>query len=275
MKKGHRFKEEPKNRIHFDQIALLLVCTILIVGGIIFKNVLYPANEDVKPERTSSSEAITSAPTLATVAPTSAPTVDQTEASVVDKSKIVLVNKTQFIDEDYVPELKEWSNGLQVSVECWGYLKTMIGACETQGMNPVICSAYRSYSEQEQLFTEKVNELLPEYDYNEMAAYYEAQRYVARPGASEHQLGLAVDIVDIDNQNLEEYQEDTPTQIWMINNSWKYGFILRYPDGTDNYTGVKYEPWHYRFVGIDAAKEIHEQGVCLEQYLKNDKGEDK
>lgn len=262
-RKGHRFKEEHKNKISFDQILPIVICVVLIVGGFILKSILYPPIEQHEETQVQVTEVETVAPTETV---TEAPTTPPTE-SAVDKSKIVLVNRTNFIDEDYVPELKSLDNGMQVSVECWGYLKTMIGACETQGMNPVICSAYRPYSEQEELFNEKVNDLLPEYDYNEMAAYYEAQRYVARPGASEHQLGLAVDIVDMNNQNLEEYQEDTPTQMWLINNSWKYGFILRYPDGTDNYIGVKYEPWHYRFVGIDAAREIHEQGVCLEQYL--------
>ena len=100
----------------------------------------------------------------------------------------------------------------------------------------------------------------------------EAQRIagqnVALPGTSEHQLGLAVDIVDANQQVLEEDQEDTLTQQWLLANSWKYGFILRYPQGKSDITGITYEPWHYRYVGRQAAAEIYSQVICLEEYLQ-------
>jgi len=95
---------------------------------------------------------------------------------------------------------------------------------------------------------------------------------VAVPGTSEHQLGLAVDLVDLDNQNLNESQEKTAVQKWLLENSWKYGFILRYPNDKRKLTGIIYEPWHYRYVGKDAAREIYETGVCLEEYLKGRDG---
>ena len=88
---------------------------------------------------------------------------------------------------------------------------------------------------------------------------------MAVPGTSEHQLGLAVDIVDVNQQVLEEEQEDTPTQQWLLANSWKYGFILRYPENKSSITGITYEPWHYRYVGRQAAQEIYSQGICLEE----------
>ena len=87
-----------------------------------------------------------------------------------------------------------------------------------------------------------------------------------RPGTSEHQLGLAVDIVDTGYQNLDEQQEQTAVQQWLLENCAEYGFILRYPTDKAELTGVNYEPWHYRYVG-SAAKGIMEQGVCLEEYL--------
>ena len=95
---------------------------------------------------------------------------------------------------------------------------------------------------------------------------------VAVPGTSEHQLGLAVDLVDLDNQNLNESQEETAVQKWLLGNSWKYGFILRYPNDKRGLTGIIYEPWHYRYVGKDAAREIYETGVCLEEYLEGRDG---
>ena len=91
---------------------------------------------------------------------------------------------------------------------------------------------------------------------------------MAFPGTSAHQLGLAVDIVDLSNQNLNESQEDTAVQKWLMENSWRYGFILRYPNDKSDVTGIVYEPWHYRYVGKEAAKEIYGQGICLEEYLE-------
>ena len=95
----------------------------------------------------------------------------------------------------------------------------------------------------------------------------EAAKTVALPGTSEHQLGLAVDIVDRSNQNLDRTQETTAVQQWLMAHSWEYGFILRYPDEKSETTGIIYEPWHYRYVGKEAAEEIYRQGVCLEEYL--------
>ena len=90
---------------------------------------------------------------------------------------------------------------------------------------------------------------------------------MAIPGTSEHQLGLAVDIVDKHSQVLDNSQADTPAQQWLMEHSWEYGFILRYPEGKSEITGIIYEPWHYRYVGKEAAAEIHELGLCLEEYL--------
>ena len=91
--------------------------------------------------------------------------------------------------------------------------------------------------------------------------------WVARPGTSEHQTGLAVDIVDQNYQLLDEKQENTPVQQWLMAHCTEYGFILRYPTGKSKITGIGYEPWHYRYVGSDAAREITDQGLCLEEYL--------
>lgn len=86
-------------------------------------------------------------------------------------------------------------------------------------------------------------------------------------GTSEHQLGLAADIVAADYQVLEEEQENTPEQQWLMAHCQEYGFILRYPRDKQGLTGVGYEPWHYRYVGVEAAQEIMSQGLCLEEYL--------
>ena len=97
--------------------------------------------------------------------------------------------------------------------------------------------------------------------YSEENARTEVGKVVAVPSTSEHQLRLAVDIVDIENQ------EKTAVQKWLMENSWRYGFILRYPNDKSDITGIVYEPWHYRYVGKEAAKEIYDLDVCLEEYL--------
>ena len=104
--------------------------------------------------------------------------------------------------------------------------------------------------------------------YSEEEARTETARNVAKPGTSEHQLGLAVDIVDKDYQVLDEAQEDTAVQKWLMENSWRYGFILRYPGDRSDITGIVYEPWHYRYVGRKAAEEIYREGIVLEEYLE-------
>ena len=91
---------------------------------------------------------------------------------------------------------------------------------------------------------------------------------VALPGTSEHQLGLALDLVDESYQNLDEGQENTKVQKWLMQNSWRYGFILRYPNDKSSVTGIIYEPWHYRYLGRDMARDVYESGLCLEEFLE-------
>ena len=90
---------------------------------------------------------------------------------------------------------------------------------------------------------------------------------MAPPDTSEHQLGLAVDLVDASYQTLDSRQADTPAQKWLMAHSWEYGFILRYPTDKSDVTGIIYEPWHYRYVGRDYARQICESGLCLEEWL--------
>lgn len=107
-----------------------------------------------------------------------------------------------------------------------------------------------------------------EQGYSREEAREKAGHQVAVPGTSEHQLGLAVDIVDVNYQLLDTNQENTAVQKWLLENSWRYGFILRYPTDQTDVTGIVYEPWHYRYVGKEYAQDIYKKGLCLEQYLE-------
>lgn len=180
---------------------------------------------------------------------------------------LILVNPWNYLPKDYEISLKTLDNGYQVDERCAADLSNMLKDCQDEGFCPVICSAYRTGEKQERLFSNKVKRLMSQ-GYSEEDARVEAAKVVAVPGTSEHQLGLAVDIVDASNQMLDESQEHTKVQKWLMENSWRYGFILRYPNGKSEITGIIYEPWHYRYVGREAAKEIYEQEVCLEEYLE-------
>lgn len=187
----------------------------------------------------------------------------------VDKSdwRLLLVNQDNPLPDHYNIELTQLKNGQAVDKRCYPDLQKMMDDCRKAGNNPLICSSYRTQKKQERLFNNQIQKWT-EKGYSKKDAEIEAGKVVAVPGTSEHQLGLAVDIVDRNNQNLDTSQEKTSTQKWLIKNSWKYGFILRYPNDKKDVTKIIYEPWHYRYVGKTAAKEIYEQGICLEEYLQ-------
>lgn len=184
--------------------------------------------------------------------------------------KLVLVNPWNKVPDHHQITRTELKNGHSVDERCYPDLQKMMDDCRADGLAPLICSSYRTQEEQEQLFQNQINRYI-DAGYTEQEAKTEAGKVVAVPGTSEHQLGLAVDIVDVNNQNLNETQEDTQVQQWLMENSWKYGFILRYPADKSEITGIIYEPWHYRYVGKEAAASIYEQDICLEEYLELDR----
>ena len=179
---------------------------------------------------------------------------------------LILVNPWNPIPEGYEPELQDIGQEMQLDVRCADALLKMIEDCRAAGGNPYICSAYRTQSVQEALYNNKILRLTLA-GVNLETAPTLAARSVAVPGTSEHQLGLAVDIIDEYYTNLDAGQEKTSTQQWLMENSWRYGFILRYPNGSTDLTGIIYEPWHYRYVGREYAQDIYEQGVTLEEYV--------
>lgn len=181
---------------------------------------------------------------------------------------LILVNPWNPIPENHSITLTELKNGQAVDERCYPALQDMMDACRAEGLSPVICSSYRSMEKQKKLFQKQVDRMLA-MGLSQKEAETEAAKAVAIPGTSEHQLGLAVDIVDVHNQSLDESQEETGVQKWLIAHCWEYGFILRYPNDKSEITGIMYEPWHYRYVGKDIAMEIYRKGLCLEEYLKN------
>lgn len=178
-----------------------------------------------------------------------------------------LVNAAHPLPEDFtVPELTQLRNRQAIDKRAYPALQQMMDDARGAGLQPLICSSYRTRATQARLFQNKADTLAKQ-GYSREEAEDRAAEWVARPGTSEHEAGLAVDIVDKNYQMLDEQQAQTPVQQWLMAHCADYGFILRYPTDKRDLTGIGYEPWHYRYVGEEAAKEIMEQGICLEEYL--------
>lgn len=180
--------------------------------------------------------------------------------------ELILVNSENTLPENYAVELAQLENEQAVDARIVGDLEKMLADARAEGLSPVVCSSYRTEELQQTLYSNKVARLLEE-GYSQEEAQTEAARWVARPGTSEHQLGLAVDIVAQSYPVLDAGQEDTPEQQWLLENAYRYGFVLRYPEGKSHITGIGYEPWHYRYVGREAAEQMYWNDLCLEEYL--------
>ena len=182
--------------------------------------------------------------------------------------QLILVNGDHPLDASYVPEkLTEISQGYQVDDRIASDLQQMLDDGAAQGLSMYVTSAYRSYDQQIETFNASMQNRL-EQNMTPLEAYQETSTSVALPGTSEHATGLAVDIISTSYGELDDRQGDTAEQKWLMEHCWEYGFILRYPPEKSDITGIIYEPWHYRYVGKEAAQEITEQGITLEEYLR-------
>lgn len=174
---------------------------------------------------------------------------------------LILVNQTHLIPDNYKVELQELSNGKEVDERIYKPLISMLQDGANEGYYMIVVEAFRTEEEQQNLMDEKVKAYMDE-GYPKILAIEMAEKWVAVPGTSEHQLGIAVDInPDYDRSGKEVYE-------WLAQNAHEYGFINRYPEDKVHITGIMNEPWHYRYVGEDVAQEIYERGVCLEEYLE-------
>lgn len=187
-------------------------------------------------------------------------------AEELTASLLILVNPWNEVPEGYGVQLDS-VEGYLVDRRCARALTEMLADCRAAGYEPIICSAYRTQEYQEMLYRNKILRLLAEGVPNADAPDLAAQS-VALPGTSEHQLGLALDLISETYTNLDQWQERTEVQQWLMTNCWRYGFILRYPNGTSDTTGIIYEPWHYRYVGAVTAKAVTQSGLVFEDYLK-------
>lgn len=172
---------------------------------------------------------------------------------------MTLVNKWNPLPENDAVTLVEVPGGERVDERIYDPLMELLEAAKEENWNqlPTVVSGYRTREKQQKLYDEKIAQYKRQ-GYSEKEAVEQAGQWVAAPGYSEHQLGLAV---DINGATYDLY-------FWLQENSYKYGFIFRYPAGKTDITGTAEEVWHYRYVGTEAATEMYEQGLCLEEYLE-------
>jgi D-alanyl-D-alanine carboxypeptidase len=167
-----------------------------------------------------------------------------------------IVNKQRALPSGYVPDNLVTIKGAQLRSDTAAAMNTLLSAAAAAGINLRIISGYRSYYYQQSVYN----------NYVKKDGQAKADTYSARPGHSEHQTGLAADL-GTGTCDLSICFGDTAAGKWLLNNSYKYGFIVRYPKGKENLTGYQYEPWHIRYLGVDLATSVRSSGLTLEQYF--------
>ena len=254
-----------KNIIH-TSICIILMILVILILTIVYKYIAYKKEVQASLETSVNVEELYN-------------TTNIEEAEVIEEENkrdidsytsdwdLLLVNKKHEVPEGYILELEEVESGHQVDKRIAKSLEQMLSDARKEGLSPIICSSYRTNAKQQKLYNNKVREYkrwgCSSEEAEELASYW-----VAIPGTGEHETGLAVDIVSENYQILDEKQEQTDVQRWLIDNSYKYGFTLRYPTDKKDITMINYEPWHYRYVGIDNATYMKEHDMCLEEYIE-------
>lgn len=209
-----------------------------------------------------------SAPAASSAAPVSNPDLP------ADKSlwSLMLVNSTHAVPEGYDTALTfvapDPNSQQLVDARIAPAMQEMFAAAQQAGYTLFLRSGYRSYDTQVYLFNALEQTYLAQ-GYSETDAYAMTKKLRNEPGYSEHQTGLTADIVPLRlaNTDLVEALENEPEMQWLAAHCADYGFILRYPKGKTDITGTEYEPWHFRYVGVEDAKKIMESGMTLEEYL--------
>ena len=181
---------------------------------------------------------------------------------------LILANVDNPLPEDFeVGELETVQGNYKLDSRAASYAREMISDAKSEGITLQLCSSYRAISLQKTLFENKYNYYISN-GWSAEDAYAKTATIIAIPGTSEHQTGLCMDVVTPSYQVLDAGYAETDAAKWLAENAYKYGFILRYPKDKQDITKIIFEPWHYRFVGIENAKLIKDSGLCLEEYLE-------
>lgn len=179
--------------------------------------------------------------------------------------RLVLINKQHPIPEDYDFKLGTFTSGMRCDERVIEDLLLMMQAAKQDGLNLVVRSPYRTSDHQEDNFNDRIKSYMRQ-GLSYMDAYKATSRVITVPGCSEHEVGLALDITSDTFIPLLQGFADTEEGKWLEEHCHEYGFILRYPSGKEHITGIEYEPWHFRYVGREAATIMKEENLCLEEF---------
>lgn len=284
-----RRKKRRKNNQNLLVIAALAVCVAALIGvgiGIGRLTADRPSDGDTTPSTTTTTTTAPTTTTTTTTAPTTTTTTTAKPTGGATATTLMQYDTTGryvqpagapwqlMLVNDWNPMPANYNAGVTMAAVggrnqyCDPRIKDAVNALLQAGAayGIDVQSGYRSASHQGTLYWRQVNNYV-----NQGKSDAEAQRIagtiVKRPGYSEHNTGLAVDLGGSGNFNLTTDFENTPAFKWLIENCADYGFILRFPKGKEDITGVIYEAWHFRYVGVDVAREIMSRGICLEEYL--------
>ena len=248
----------------FAAAALFVLLVILIIFGVrgcLSKRSASRNSSEITADAAGSGGADATETSAEEALPT--PTPEPTEPPMPPKPDIdinswefILANATHSID-DYAPEVAQFED-VMLDYRIIDAMQAFVDDARNQGLSVVMSSGYRDYYTQTSLFEAKVAEYGEE----------EAATIVAPPGTSEHQTGLAADITDDYYDYMNESLENTELYKWMSTHCHEYGFIVRFPKGKEDITGIIYEPWHYRYVGVEAATYIMDNNLTLEEFIE-------
>ena len=230
-------------------IVAIITSIINLIKGIFFKDNDIPQNQ-IQNNITIVSNEI------------SVPVVAQPKEREITDWRLTLVNSENILPEDYTVELADIDETRQFDARAIDDLNKMMNAMRKAGITNVwVQSSYRSVERQKELYNESIKKYMLQGKTRAQAEKL-TEKLINKPGSSEHNLGLAVDFNEV-----EEEFKNTKGYKWLVKNAENYGFILRYPEEKVKITGISYEPWHWRYVGKEHAKEMNKLNMCLEEYI--------
>ncbi len=185
-----------------------------------------------------------------------------------DDDFFFVVNKQIRLPDDYYIETETVQGSYELEKTAAKYCRAMIEAAKEDGIELKILSAYRTVKYQQKLFDRNVKSRMENYGMSYEEAYADTSVNIAPPGGSEHNAGLAVDIITMNDWDTYEGFEDTKEFAWLQEHAAEYGFIMRYAKEKEDITGYIYEPWHYRYIGVKYAADVQQSGLCLEEYFE-------
>jgi D-alanyl-D-alanine carboxypeptidase len=261
-------RRQMKRRRIFWTFFFILLAAFLAYKAFNFAQDQFMSKSEIDKNITApvQSAAVTQPPTTTTPPVEQAPTVTSFKVKQADAWQYVLVNKTHPLEQDFGPlETFLIQSKYKADLRIENSFTSMVKAAKSDGVVLTACSAYRTYDYQTNLFKKKKAKFS---NLSDEEASIEAAKVVAKPGTSEHQTGLAMDIVTPSHTALDEAFADTEAGKWLKDNAYKYGFILRYPKDKTEETQIIFEPWHYRYVGKEAAKLMFNENLCFEEFVE-------